>query len=165
MCLLLGRHAAGCDCRRPTRFLQRHHRGIEAGYLQRGIEDPVEQLVELDRGAEVTEEPISLRLALCALQGAREIPTQIVHLGPHLLDRVRESVVAVAPGTTRRRATACDGDHDDRDGDRGNDQGDDRAARHPCHRRSLSPVVRSGSGGLRETVPFGPPELLDRRSP
>ena len=83
------------------------HRRVEAGNLECGVEHAVEQLLELDRVAEVAQEPVALALPLCPLEGVREVAAEIVHAAAHVVDGTREPVVALRVG-----AAAHDEDHD-----------------------------------------------------
>ena len=47
-----------------------HHRGVDAGYLHRGVEDAVHELLEVDRAAELAEEPVPAALLLRPLECA-----------------------------------------------------------------------------------------------
>jgi hypothetical protein len=101
---LLWSHSTTRDRRRTGRFVEDDHRGVETGHLERGVEHAVEQLVELDRAAELAEKAIPTALALGSVECIGEVATEIVHSRPHVVDRDHEPVVpriAGASGTTR----------------------------------------------------------------
>ena len=90
---LVGRHAARDDRGCPVLSLDDHHRRLDAGDLQRGVEDAVHELLEVDRASELAEQPVSPALQLRPLECAGELSGQLVHLAPHLVDRADELVV------------------------------------------------------------------------
>ncbi len=154
---LLRCQAAGRHGRRPAGLLEDDHRGVEAGHLERRVQHTVEELVELDRRAEVAQEPVALALPLGALQGLREVAAEIVHARAHLVDGLDEPVVA---RRGRRPTRARHDETDDGQERRGSgDQNDgcsarDAAATLPrahCNReRAVDP---EGAPGGRCTSP------------
>ena len=99
------------------------------GDLQRGVEDAVHELLEVDRASELAEQAVSPALQLRTLECAGELSGQLVHLAPHLVDRADELLV-------RRSACRPPTTHDDADEhSRGRDgRGND----HDRHRHVVS---------------------------
>ncbi len=106
-CLLRG-HAPGRGRGGSALVVERHQRRIEARDLERRIEHAVEELVELDRGPEVAQEPVAPALPLGALERFREVAAEIVHARAHVVDGLDEPVVPLA-----RLAAADDLERDD----------------------------------------------------
>ena len=87
---LLRRHPARRDGGRAALALDDHHRGVDSHELHRGVEDAVDDLLEVDRPTELAEEPVSARLALGAVERLREVVRHRVHLRAHLVDGTHE---------------------------------------------------------------------------
>ena len=70
---LLRRHAARHDGGRAVLALDDHHRRVERRDLHRRVEDAIHELLEVDRAAELAEEPVAPALPLGAVERLREV--------------------------------------------------------------------------------------------
>ncbi len=143
---LLRSHSAGRNGGRGAMPFDDHHRGVESGDLHRGVQDAVHQLLEVDRAAELAEEPVAPILPLRSLQRLREVVGELVHLQAHLVDRAHEALVRLRSG--RRGASYHDERQRRRYDHEGRHDGDHHGCRHttdlssPC--TALLVVTRSG---------------------
>ena len=70
---LLGGHAARDYGWCAVLALDDHHRRVDAVDLHRGVEDAIHQLLEVDRAAELPEQPVPAALLLGPLERLREV--------------------------------------------------------------------------------------------
>ena len=122
------RHATGRDGRRAGLAFDAHHRCVDPRDLHRGIEDAVHDLREVDRAAELAEEPVPPRFALRPVERLGEILCQLVHLEPHLVDRSHERRVrlgGLSPPPQLQEGQECR--HENCDSDQNH-----RSGHHSC---------------------------------
>ena len=90
---LLWGHPTGDDGGGARVALDNHHGRVERRNLHRRVEHAVHELLEVDRDAELTEEPVALAFSLGPVERLGEVACEIVHLVPHLVDSANEVVV------------------------------------------------------------------------
>ena len=165
----LGRQSRGGEDRRPVLRLERDQGRVGSGKPPRGLERPLEHLVEIDRFGDLVEErpPAPLLLRLPGRVG--EVPRELVEarLEPR---RERRDALAFAPpgapadardGQGQQTHAETGGSGDDRQHGLAHNQPaqDQRADRHVTRKHGLSRLARSGR---KRRVPR--PRLAERKS-
>ena len=81
--------------------LDRHHGCVDTGDLHCRVEHAIHDLRQVDRAAELSEEPIPACLALRSVERLGQILRELVHLEPHLVHRANELGVSRRRGVRR----------------------------------------------------------------
>jgi hypothetical protein len=104
----LDRHQRRDDGLAPVDVGKPHQRRVDAAQLARRLENPAQQLVEVDRPRELAEDTVPAALFLRPLQRDGELPAELVHArvqaGDHVGDAFVGGGIASAADESRIRS-------------------------------------------------------------